>query len=370
MGDFIRRLRYYFRRRRFDAELQEELDQHAALSGRPKFGNITLLKEDSRAMWTWTFWEQLGQDLRYAVRTMANNKAFTALAVLSLALGIGANTAIYSFMDSILLRSLPVPNPESLAVLNWHSKPRSLSKGEKGPTFVMHAMSGNTYGDSNRDNGRIFPFPAFGLEKDDSAFSSIFAFYPAGRPNLAFKGQADIATGEYVSGDYFRGLSVPPASGRLLLRDDDWAGAPPSQLSAAFSQSHFGGTENVTGQSILINNIPFTVAGVTSPEFFGTDPAAVLDIYLPMHANLLLEAYPYGGPGAVSRPELLLDPDHGASALGVSLEQPKLRWLRNFTNGSKHGEQRQGRANLPELLVSEGAGGYSASPVLKPYISC
>jgi len=362
MDSFFRRLLYYFRRDKFEAELEEEMQHHAALSGRPKFGNVTLLKEDSRAMWTWTFWEQLGQDLRYALRTMANNKAFTALAALSLALGIGANTAIYSFMDSILLRSLPVQNPESLAVLNWHSKPRSVSKGQKGTTFVMHAMSGSTYGDSKSGTtAGIFPFPAFELlEKDDSSFTSVFAFYPTGRLNLAFKGQADIANGEYVSGDYFRGLGVPPASGRLLLRDDDKAGAPPvAVISFAFSQSHFGGTENVTGQSILINNIPFTVAGVTPPEFFGTDPAAVPDVYLPMHANLLLEAYPFGGPGAQ-----YLDKNYywiqimARLRSGVSLAQaratlatPFHQWVGSTATNDKE------RANLPELLVSEGAGG-------------
>ena len=359
MDGFFRRLLYYFRRRQFESELDEEMQHHATLSGRPKFGNVTLLKEDSRAMWTWTFWEQLGQDLRYALRTIANNKAFTALAALSLALGIGANTAIYSFMDSILLRSLPVQNPESLAVLNWHSKPRSSSKGGKGTTFVMHAMSGNTYGDSKSGTtAGIFPFPAFELlAKDDSSFSSVFAFYPAGRLNLAFKGQADIANGEYVSGDYFRGLDVPPASGRLLLRDDDRAGAPPvAVISFAFSQSHFGGTANITGQSILINNIPFTVAGVTPPEFFGTDPAAAPDVYLPMHANLLLNAYSFGGQ--------YLDQNYywiqimARLRSGVSLAQaqatlatPFHQWVESTATNDKE------RANLPELLVSEGAGG-------------
>jgi macrolide transport system ATP-binding/permease protein len=105
MDHFFRRLRFYFRRRQFEAELDEEMRHHAALAGGPQFGNLTLLKEESRAMWTWTFLEQLRQDLRYAVRGMVNNRVFTALAALSLALGIGANTAIYSFMDSILLRS-------------------------------------------------------------------------------------------------------------------------------------------------------------------------------------------------------------------------------------------------------------------------
>ena len=88
MDEFFRRLLYHFRRRKFEAELDEEMLHHQA-SGQKQFGNVTLLKEDSRTMWTWTFWEQLGQDLRYALRTMVNNKTFTVLATLSLALGAG-----------------------------------------------------------------------------------------------------------------------------------------------------------------------------------------------------------------------------------------------------------------------------------------
>jgi hypothetical protein len=102
------------------------------------FGNIAILKEDSRAMWTWTFAQQLTQDIRYALRMMAANRLFTAMAVLSLALGIGANTAIYSFMDAILLRSLPVRRPQELVVLNWRAK---------GGTPVIHGHNGSSYGD-------------------------------------------------------------------------------------------------------------------------------------------------------------------------------------------------------------------------------
>src|SRR5205823_803153 len=86
-------------------------NQEAERAARRDLGNITLLRENTRAMWTWTLWEQFLQDLRYALRAMIHNRAFTMLAALSLALGIGANTAIYSFMDSILLRSLPVSDP-------------------------------------------------------------------------------------------------------------------------------------------------------------------------------------------------------------------------------------------------------------------
>ena len=217
IGEFLRRLQYYFRRRQFEAELDEEMRHHLALKERDsatataaekQFGNITLLKEDSRAMWGWPFWEQLLQDLRYAVRTMMANRAFTTLAALSLALGIGANTAIYSFMDSILLRSLPVSDPESLVVLNWHAK-------HEGRDFVMHGGNGSTYGDPKSGvTAGIFPFPAFELfEKSGSDFTSLFAYYPAEALNLTVKGGAEVASGEYVSGDYFRASPSLPLPG-------------------------------------------------------------------------------------------------------------------------------------------------------------
>jgi macrolide transport system ATP-binding/permease protein len=367
VDSFLRRVRYYFRRHQFDAELEEEMEQHAALSGRPKFGNLTLLKEDSRAMWTWTFWEQLGQDLRYALRTMANNKAFTALAALSLALGIGANTAIYSFMDSILLRSLPVQNPESLVMLNWRAQPFVPATGKaKGPKreAVMHSMittSVSTHNDPKSGFiGGVFPFPAFELfQKNDAIFSNVFGYYGGpGTLNFTIRGQADVASSEYVSGDFFRGLGVPPAAGRLISADDDQAGAPGViVVSYGFSQRRFGGAANAAGQSILINNVPFTVIGVAPPEFFGVDPSALPDIYLPLHASFLLSS-------AIVTANAYLDQNFYWIEImarlrpGISMEQAQATLAPQFQQWVLNTATNDGeRADLPKLVIKEGASG-------------
>src|SRR6266513_2023092 len=148
MMTWFRRLRWQTQRRRREAELSEELEFH--LSEEAK-----LREEDTRATWGWTVLDQLRQDLRYAFRTMKSNRLFALLAILSLGLGIGANTAIYSFMDAILIRSLPVGDPQSLVVLNWRAK---MTHGD----FVMQGMSGDTYDDPKvGTEAGIFPYPAF-----------------------------------------------------------------------------------------------------------------------------------------------------------------------------------------------------------------
>jgi macrolide transport system ATP-binding/permease protein len=380
MTSFFRKVRWWAQRRRKEDELREELQFHldeeaeerqaeglttdqARWAARRDLGNVTLLRENTRTLWTWTFLEQLVQDLRYGLRTMIGNRSFTAVAVLSLALGIGANTAIYSFMDSILLRSLPVSDPESLVVLNWQSKDLRGPKGERRP-FVMHSIFGRTYNDPTTGlTSGIFPFPAFELvrKKSDSVFSSVFAYYPADNVTMMINGQAELANGEYVSGDFFLGLAVPPAAGRLIAAADDRAGAPPvAVISMGLSQRRFGGAANATGQSILINNVPFTVVGVTLPEFFGVDPAATPEVFLPMHANLLLGA----GSLSATTPQEYLDQNYywieimGRLRPGVSLAQaqavlasPFQQWVAGTATNDEE------RANLPALLLREGAGG-------------
>src|SRR5256885_15169977 len=240
------------------------------------------------------FWSQLGQDVRFGWRTMSANKAFSALAVLSLGLGIGANTAVYSLMESILLRSLPVADPESLVVLNWHSRPPR--DGSKESVHVMHALQGLAWpGDKGAMVLGIFPYGAFEtlgetLREENPVFSTLFGYFNGHNKTLAVRGQAMSAGTEYVTGDYFRGLAVSPAAGRLIDSEDDRSGAAPvAVISFATSQNRLGGPSNAIGQSILAHNVPFTVIGVAPAEFFGVDPAVSPDVYLPLHTNVLTD---------------------------------------------------------------------------------
>ena len=378
MREFFRKLSWFAGRRRKEAELNEELQFHleeetderraeglavqaARAAARRELGNLGLVQENTRAAWGWTLVEQLVQDVRYAFRTMAASPVFTALAVLSLALGIGANTAIYSFMDSILLRALPVSDPQSLAVFNWRMK-------WDARHTVMHGMSGSTWGDAKTgETSGMFPFPAFEMfRKNDGVFSNVFGhfqYWQARKLNLTIHGQSEIANGWNVTGSYFSGLGIPPAAGRLIAPEDDRPGAPPvAVISYGYSQRRFGGPANAAGQSILLNNLPFTVAGVTPPEFFGADPAVAPDVYLPIH---MLE---YLGTGRQFgfRREDYFEPHYywiqlmGRLRPGVTLAQAQAalapefqRWVAATATNDEE------RASLPELVLKEGAGGLS-----------
>jgi predicted permease len=284
MLELLRRVRFLFRRARYECELQEEMRHHLTMleasgkSARRQFGNVTFIQEESRSMWTFALLEQLAQDLRYALRAMRANPLFTATAVLSLALGIGANTAIYSFMDAILLRALPVSHPEQLVVAQWHAPKRPP---------VVKGINGRS--DRYPKGGMMspnFPFSfsrVLGGEKD--AFSTVIGYTYSQNYNVIARGQAETALGGFVSGNYFSGLGVPPSIGRLLDDTDDRAGAPSTLvLSYAYWQSRFHGDRHAIGQLILIDNLPFTVAGVTAPGFFGVDPRVDLAFYMPIHA--------------------------------------------------------------------------------------
>lgn len=205
----------------------------------------------------------LWQDLRYGVRMLRKNYGFTAIAVLSLALGIGANTALFSVVDAMLLKKLPVRQPDRLVMFE--------SVAQK--TFSFGGYNGSNYTDpkTGMQVGTSFPYQSFKrLREQDSVLADVFAFGNGG-VNVNVNGQADVARAQIVSGNYHTGLGVQPFVGRTLTDNDDQASASPAVvLSYRYWQRRFNGDPAAVGKQININNLAFTVVGVTPPGFDGT----------------------------------------------------------------------------------------------------
>jgi macrolide transport system ATP-binding/permease protein len=348
------------------AELQFHLDEEArerredgmsedgaAWAARRDLGNLTLVREDTRALWTWTLLEQLVQDVRFAFRTMRRNRTVTVVSALTLALGIGANTAIYSLMDAMLMRPLPVSDPQSLVTLAWHTHKREMHGSNR------HNVSYNDRGGGWI--GGIFSYPAFEfLQRETPVLSTVFGYQGAGDLHLSVDNQAAIVAGEYISGNYFNGLGVLPAAGRLIVPGDDRAGAPAvAVISYALSMARFGGPAAAPGRAILLDNIPFTVVGVTPPEFFGADPNALPAVYLPLHANLLL----LGEDRNARAEELYANPGYdwvvpmARLRPGVTAAQAQAALGSAFVEWRASTDPKRPREELPTLVVKESAGG-------------
>src|SRR5438445_473545 len=207
----------------------------------------------------------LWQDVRYGLRMLGKNPGFTLIAVLTLALGIGANTAIFSLLNQVLLRRLPVRNPGELVILK--------SPGPK---------RGHVWSDG--DDSEIFSYPLYkGLAKNTAVFNGVIARYPF-EASIASHGQTERGSGELVTGNYFDVLGVRPVLGRVLSpADDDVQGAHPVLvLSHSYWTRHFGGDSGVLNQAILVNNAEMTIVGVAQSGFSGIQVGQTPDIFVPM----------------------------------------------------------------------------------------
>jgi predicted permease len=207
----------------------------------------------------------LWQDVRYGLRMLGKNPGFTLIAVLTLALGIGANTAIFSLLNQILLRRLPVKSPDELSLLR--------SPGPK---------SGHVWSDG--DDAEIFSYPLYkGLAKNTSVFNGVIARY-AFPVSISNHGQTDLGSGELVSGNYFQTLGVGAALGRVLTPEDDLVpgGHPVVMLSHAYWGQHFGADPGVLNKTILVNNTEMTIVGVAQAGFAGIQVGQTPDLFVPM----------------------------------------------------------------------------------------
>jgi putative ABC transport system permease protein len=260
-----------WRRRAAEQEIEEELRSIAAMAQPGELGSLTLAAEDARTELGWTRLEQAGQDLRYAVRNARKSPGFTAAAVASLAIGIGVNAALFSLINTMLWKSLPVREPETLLVLERQTQT----------------------GLSNR-----FTYRHYEIFRDHVPALTV-AGYGTVPLNVAIDGRIEpTLQGHLVSGSYFPLMGLAPAAGRLLGPDDDrvTSGHAVAVLSYDYWRRRFGADPAVVGRAIAISGHPFTIVGVTPAEFFGAEvgsspqfflPVMMQPVVMPMTADLI-----------------------------------------------------------------------------------
>jgi predicted permease len=267
------RLKALFRRRQLDRDLDDELAFHVAMreqklsesvaqpddahyAVRRRFGNATSLKESTREMWTFTWLETLWQDVRYGARVLRKSPGFTATAVLTLALGIGANTAIFTVVNSVLLRPLPYKDPSHLY---WVS--------DYLPRFHA-AMVGSSDYLAWRERNAVF---------DDMAAYNYFS------TNLTTDGEPERLSAVGVTASFFSMLGVEPAIGRAFVDAENRAGVTPVViLSYRFWQQRYAGSQNILGRSIHLDDSSYQAVGVMPADFRFPDNDRNPDLYLPL----------------------------------------------------------------------------------------
>jgi predicted permease len=233
------------RRRALERDMREELESLTAIAqtqeARSELGNLTRAAEEARAVWSWIWLEQLGGDIRYAFRTMRQSPGFTATAVLSLALGIGANTAIFSLINAIMLRPIPVSRPESLVVLTSFSRSDRIGDFGYRDYLVL------------RDENRVF--------------SGLLAASDLAPVNLGIGAETEVVQRKIVSSTYFSVLDVQPVLGRVFGSEDE--NQQVAVIGHRLWKRSFGASRSVVGKQIELDGLPFTIVGVAPPEFLG-----------------------------------------------------------------------------------------------------
>jgi predicted permease len=279
-GELWRRLLYLFRRKRFNRDLEEEMRFHlemraqesGAAAARKKFGNVAFLLEDSREAWGWSALERIARDTRYALRAFRKSPAFTATAIATMALAIGVNTAIFSFVDRLLLRPLPFPESDRLASLYF-----------RVPAFASAYTS--------------VSYPVYQSYRDHNDIFSGVAAYDDLQVNLGADDDVETVGAEIVTANYFTVLGVAPALGRSFRAEEDAVPGrnPVAILSSELWKRRFGGDASIVGRQMAINGVSFTVIGVLPSEFAGLrlDTNIRPSVWVP--AMMYPAVVPFGG---------------------------------------------------------------------------
>ncbi len=275
-------VRSLFRRPQVDRELEEEFQYHlerqieenlhrglapeeARRAAMREMGPMAKSKDECRDARRVNWIQDLVQDLRFGLRMLRKSPGFTAVAVLTLALGIGANTAIFSLVDAVLIRMLPVQRPEQLF--------RLIDVNKEGKTIDA------------------FSYPTFKLiQEKNQTLSGVIAFHPLGNLDFEMNGKGELAHAQAVSGSYFTTLGVKPMFGRTITTADEARGASQvAVISYGYWTRRFNRNPSAVGAEIVLNGAPFAIIGVTPPEFFGLEPGQSVDVSIPLTSLALVQ---------------------------------------------------------------------------------
>ena len=309
------------------------------------------------------------KDLRHAVRLLWQSRGWTAVVVLSLALGIGANTAIFSAVNARLLTSLPVQNPEELVRFRYAGR-NDMVTSSSGYGFLNKTPDG-------RDVRATFSYPMYQqFVADNRSMTDLLACAPFGRVNVFVDGQSEIANAFISSGNYYRMLGVPARIGRTILPEDDHPGATPvAVISSKYWHLRFGTDPAVVGKVIKVNNVPVTIVGVIPPHFSGIQQpvASPPDISLPLALDPQLSTNTGSEPPRVSQATYWwlqvmgrLKPGMTAAQAQGNLEgvfQQTARgglegYLKSLSDEERARSSNRSRTEVPSLLVEPGGRGF------------
>jgi predicted permease len=339
------------RRIRLDREIERELGFHineriddlvasgmsldeARRAAQRRFGNFGLQRERTRDMNLPGLVESVEQDIRYGIRMIARNRVFSIIVVLSLALGIAANTTLFSFIDAMLLRPLALPDASGLVYFEWRAHSNWLSMGTRGTTNYDETTKMRTSTSLSYDLFKRF-------RTQSATLAEVFAFSPLYQVTVSSEGQPDLIPGQLVSGNYFSGLRAGAAIGRVLTEKDDMEGTPAAVISYRYWQRRFDGRSDVLGKAIVLNGLPLTIVGVTQPGFLGTSG--------------------FGSPTDISIP-FGVEPQIPQFRAGSGLAQPAIWWVRIMGRLKPGFTYSQVRAELEPVFWAAALDGWNAAP--------
>jgi predicted permease len=275
-------LRFHIESYTTDLERAGFTTEEARRRARVEFGGAEARKEECRDALGLRLLDQLVADGRYAGRQLRRAPVFTAIAIMSLALGIGANSAIFSLMEAALWRPTLVHQPDRLQLFSWVSGPRAL----------MNSSSGNWRRTTTGSRASTsFSYPVFELlARQHTVFDTVFALTPVGPVTVVVNGEPERVQAQLVSGEFYAGIGVSPGAGRAIGPADDERGGRQTVavISDGYWARRFGRDPSAVGAGIRINQVPVTIVGVNAPGFTGVDPGDVADLIMPLNAQPLV----------------------------------------------------------------------------------